>query len=261
MQIGFIVWQEALKDNKISELYYSFYIFFMFGSCFIVLKVNIYFLLIFKLIYIQNHNLISSLKKINEWIKKNNINLPLCQLAEKAIIKYCPQQNMKEIDSPSLFMDTIYNEVFKAFYSANDSNLKYQNSIYEQFEQLKKTSITILQFALCEYDIYSKFNQIIIVFSSCLISAKEKDVEIGDNKIGNIYQNFINIIKTLKIDFSLIEKCMAKITDIFNSEDNSSDENTCDEESPKFQFQKENIASFTKLIENDMSNLEIKEQY
>ena len=52
MQIGFIVWQEALKDNKISELYYSFYIFFMFGSCFIVLKVNIYFLLIFKLIYI-----------------------------------------------------------------------------------------------------------------------------------------------------------------------------------------------------------------
>ena len=47
MQIGFNVWQEALKGKETSELYYSFYSFFMFGSCFIVLKVIIYLLIIF----------------------------------------------------------------------------------------------------------------------------------------------------------------------------------------------------------------------
>ena len=40
MQIGFNVWQEALKGKETSELYYSFFSFFIFGSCFIVLKVN-----------------------------------------------------------------------------------------------------------------------------------------------------------------------------------------------------------------------------
>ena len=40
MQIGFNVWQEALKGKETSELYYSFSSLFMFGSCFIVLKVN-----------------------------------------------------------------------------------------------------------------------------------------------------------------------------------------------------------------------------
>ncbi len=40
MQIGFNVWQEALKGKETNELYYSFFSFFMFGSCFIVLKVN-----------------------------------------------------------------------------------------------------------------------------------------------------------------------------------------------------------------------------
>ena len=41
MQIGFKVWQEILKGEEQSELYYSFYNFFMFGAFFIVLKVKI----------------------------------------------------------------------------------------------------------------------------------------------------------------------------------------------------------------------------
>jgi hypothetical protein len=53
MQIGFNVWQEVLKGKETSELYYSFYSFFMFGSCFIVLKVIIYFLIIFMIKIIE----------------------------------------------------------------------------------------------------------------------------------------------------------------------------------------------------------------
>jgi len=45
MQIGFKVWQEILKGEEQSELYYSFYNFFMFGAFFIVLKVKIYYFL------------------------------------------------------------------------------------------------------------------------------------------------------------------------------------------------------------------------
>lgn len=41
MQIGFKVWQDASIGKDINELYYSFYIFYMIGSCFIVLKVKI----------------------------------------------------------------------------------------------------------------------------------------------------------------------------------------------------------------------------
>jgi hypothetical protein len=39
MQIGFKAWQNTLDGKDTSELYYSFYIFFMLASCFIVLKV------------------------------------------------------------------------------------------------------------------------------------------------------------------------------------------------------------------------------
>ena len=53
MQIGFNVWQEALKGKETNELYYSFFSFFMFGSCFIVLKVNNISFNIFYNIYIE----------------------------------------------------------------------------------------------------------------------------------------------------------------------------------------------------------------
>ena len=48
MQIGFNAWQDILKRKDKNEYYYSFYFFFMFGALFIVLKVKIYFNLIFK---------------------------------------------------------------------------------------------------------------------------------------------------------------------------------------------------------------------
>ena len=196
------------------------------------------------------------MKKLNEWIKKNDINFNLCQLAEKAMSNYCPNLYAPRIDSPSLFIDTIYNQIIKIFYCAKTSNSKNQNYLYEELAEYKNTSITILQFALCEYDIYSEFNQIIIALASCLICAKEKEND--KQKIKGFYQNIISIIKILKIDLSLIEKCMSKIMINFNSEENNSDENSNDEESPKFKFQKENIIFLVNIIENNINNLKNK---
>lgn len=142
------------------------------------------------------------------------------------------------------------------FYCAQTSNSKNQIFLYEKLVEYKNTSITILQFALCEYDIYSEFNQIIIALASCLICAKEKEND--EQKIKDFYQNIINILKSLKIDLSLIEKCMSKIMNKFNSEESNSDENSNDEESLKFNLQKENIIFLVNIIENEINNLKNK---
>jgi len=189
------------------------------------------------------------LQKLNEWIKKNDINIALCQLAEKAIINDCPNLVKSQLDSPSLFIDMIFNQIIKIFYSAEASNSKINNSLYEALSECKNNTYIILQFALCEYDIYSEFNQIIIALASCLISSKEKE----DDK--NIYQNIITLINNLNIEFGLIEKCMNKIINNFNSdEDDYSDENTNDEEFPKIS-PKYNINSL-----GDINNFENKEK-
>ena len=118
--------------------------------------------------------------------------------------------------------------------------------------EYKNISLDILQFSFSEYDIYFEYNQIIIALASCLVCAKQKENE-------NIYQNMIYIIKNLKVDYSLIEKCMYKILNNLNSEDNS-DDNITDEESPGFNIQNESIITLTKKIENDFKNLENKKQ-
>ena len=164
--------------------------------------------------------------------------MALCELAEKSIINYCPNLTKSKFDSPSLFIDMIFNKLMEVFYSAYSPNSKKQNNIYEVLSECKNTSYIFLQFALCEYDIYSSFNQIIIALACCLISSKEKD----DDKNKNIYHNIIKLIKNLNIDFDLIEKCMNKIINNFNSdEEDNSDDNTIDDESPNLIFQKENL--------------------
>ena len=90
---------------------------------------------------------------------------------------------------------------------------------------------------------------------------KKKEKENENNKNENIYQNIVYIIKNiLKVDISLIEECMSKIINNFNSEENSSDEKTSDEDSPIFNFHKDNIISLTNIIENEINFLESKEQ-
>ena len=136
----------------------------------------------------------------------------------------------------------------EVFYSAYSSNSKNENNLYEVLSEIKNTAYIFLQFAFCEYDIYSSFNQIIIALASCLLSSKEKEED--KNKI--IYQNIIKLIKNLNIDFGLIEECMNNIIINFNSdEEDNSDENTVDEESPKSNTQKENNISLKEINENN----------
>lgn len=142
----------------------------------------------------------------------------------------------------------IFNKLMEVFYSAYSPNSKIQNNLYEVLSECKNTSYIFLQFALCEYDIYSSFNQIIIALASCLLSSKEKEED--KNKI--IYQNIIKLIKNLNIDLGLIEECMNNIIINFNSdEEDNSDENTVDEESPKSNTQKENNISLKEINENN----------
>ena len=167
------------------------------------------------------------------------------------MINYYPNITYSIIDSPSLFIELMYNQNIKLFLSANNPNSNIKKYINEQLAEYINTSITILQFALCEYDIYSEFNQITISLASCLICAKQKENE-------NIYLYIKNILNNINIDFSLIEKCISKIVYIFNSEEDNSDDNTSDEESPRLNFQKDNIILLTNIIENDIINFEKK---
>ena len=142
----------------------------------------------------------------------------------------------------------VFNKLMEVFYSAYSSNSKNENNLYEVLSEIKNTAYIFLQFAFCEYDIYSSFNQIIIALASCLLSSKEKEED--KNKI--IYQNIIKLIKNLNIDLGLIEECMNNIIINFNSdEEDNSDENTVDEESPKSNTQKENNISLKEINENN----------
>ena len=116
-----------------------------------------------------------------------------------------------------------------------------------------------MQFALCEYDIYSEFNQTIIALASCLIGLKEDDNINNIVNTNDINKIIIDIIKNLEIDFSLIENCINKILNMLNTQENNSDENTNEDDNPNFQFQNESMISFAKTVEKKINSLEIKE--
>ena len=116
-----------------------------------------------------------------------------------------------------------------------------------------------MQFALCEYDIYSEFNQTIIALASCLIGLKEDDNINNIVNTNDINKIIIDIIKNLEIDFSLIENCINKILNILNTQENNSDENTNEDDNPNFQFQNESMICFAKTVEKKINSLEIKE--
>ena len=49
MQIGFNLWKALLKDKSNEELKEQFFLFFFVSSCFIVIKVNIYNIILYSL--------------------------------------------------------------------------------------------------------------------------------------------------------------------------------------------------------------------
>ena len=147
-------------------------------------------------------------------------------MAEKALLKYC---NWKiNINSPSDFIDMIYNNLLIKYNNNND--------IIEKINKYKDISITLLEFAICEYNIFSKYNQFIICLSSCLISMKQiiDEEEINqcneNGKVNNIdIQNELkeildNIINNINFDKNLIDSCSSLILSNLEKDDEQNEE-------------------------------------
>ena len=151
---------------------------------------------------------------------KHNISLPCCFLVEKAILKYC-KWNIN-FNSPSEFIDTVYNELFCKF--------KNNKQLIEKINKSKDISITLLQYAICEYKIYSEFNQFIIALSSCFISINQ-DID-QENGKSECIENTTDIVKELKeilekilnninFDKNLVESCSSLILKYLEKDDDN----------------------------------------
>ena len=139
---------------------------------------------------------------------------------EKAILKYC-KWNIN-FNSPSEFIDTVYNELF--------SKYKNNEKLVEIINKSKDISITLLQYAICEYNIYSEYNQFIIALSSCFISINQDiNQEKGENECtGNIndIQKELkaileNILNKINFDKNLIESCSSLILKYLEKDDDN----------------------------------------
>ena len=139
---------------------------------------------------------------------------------EKAILKYC-KWNLN-FNSPSEFIDTVYNELF--------SKYKNNKKLVEIINKSKDISITLLQYAICEYNIYSEYNQFIIALSSCFISINQDiNQEKGENEctenINDIQKELKaileNILNKINLDKNLIESCSSLILKYLEKDDDN----------------------------------------
>ena len=156
-------------------------------------------------------------------------------MAERALLKYC---NWKiNMNSPSDLIDVIYNNLIFKY--------KDNGSIIEKINQSKDISITILEFAICEYDIFSEFNEIIICLSSCFISLKQNADEENNESVEKIdiqteLKEILNqILNNINLDKNLIESCSSLILKSLqkDEDDNNNNEKNVEEINEK----KENI--------------------
>ena len=150
-------------------------------------------------------------------------------MAEKTILKYCNWE--LNIDTPSSFIDKILDDIFVKY--------KNDNKVIEALNKYKDISITILQFAICEYNIYAKYNQMIISLCSLLISIN-LDIDIDEEIKEYIINNNINIQNELKLflenivnnvyfNKNLIESCKSLILKkLEKDEENNEDEEDSD---------------------------------
>lgn len=227
MQIGFNIWQELLKDKTNEELKKQFFLFFFISSCFIVLKVNI----IYNFIQFDNPG---KIKQFKNWVCNHNINLSCIFLTEKVLLKYCNWEI--NINSPSDFIDTIYNNLLIKYKNSND--------VIEKINKYKDISNTLLEFAICEYNIFSQYNQIIICLSSCLISVKQIDEEENNELDKNTHIDIQtelkviidNIINNINLDKNLIDSCSTLILKNLEKDEQENIENIENEIKEKQDF-------------------------
>ena len=139
---------------------------------------------------------------------------------EKAILKYC-KWNLN-FNSPSEFIDTVYNELF--------SKYKNNKKLVEIINKSKDISITLLQYAICEYNIYSEYNQFIIALSSCFISINQDiNQEKGENECTENFNDIQkelkaileNILNKINLDKNLIESCSSLILKYLEKDDDN----------------------------------------
>lgn len=142
-------------------------------------------------------------------------------MAEKAILKYCNWEI--NIDTPSEFIDNFYNSLLIKY--------KNNNNIIEKLNEYKDISITLLQYAICEYNIFCEYNQYIISLSSCFISINQDLDEDSKQDVENINiqielkENFDKIINNLNFNKDLIESCKSLIlNNLKNNKENEEKE-------------------------------------
>ena len=163
-------------------------------------------------------------------------------MAERALLKYC---NWKiNINSPCDLIDRIYNKlIFK--YKDNDS-------IIAKINQSKDLSITLLEFCICEYNIFSEFNEIILCLSSCYISIKQNSDEKNESveKIDiqtELKEILDQIVSNIKIDKNLIESCSSLI--LKNLQKDDDDDNNDEKEEKEINEKKEDIYDINSQLE------------
>lgn len=149
-------------------------------------------------------------------------------MAEKAIIKYCKWEI--NIESPTDFINTIYNNLIIKF--------KNNDLIIDEINKYKDMSITLLEYAICEYSIFSKYNQIIIALSSCFISLNLKNEHNKENEFNirkELKKHLDEIIDYINFDKNLLESCSSLISKNLEKEE--------DEDKNDIEEQKENESS------------------
>lgn len=165
-------------------------------------------------------------------------------MAEKALLKYCDWKI--NIHSPSDFIDMIYNNLLIKY--------KNNNDIIEKINKYKDINITLLEFAICEYNIFSKYNQIIICLSSCLISLKQTIDDEENNQcieIQNELKEIVdNIINKINFDKNLIDSCSILILNNLEKDDEQNDEKVDKENQNEIkEKENENILSINNQLE------------
>ena len=139
-----------------------------------------------------------------------------CYLAEKAILRYCNWDI--NFESPSNFIDTIYNKLISKF--------KNDKLLIDKINKYKDMSITLLEFAICEYDLYSEFNQIILALSSCYITQDIDEEKLGceqntENIQKDLKEILDEIVSNINIDKNLIDSCTSLIKKYLEKDDDN----------------------------------------